>query len=304
MDSNFFDLRALTEQMPSQPILLKQENDKDADCASKIGSALVYCETSKCIVFYQMFEFWYPGCERWIDPKPYRHQSWELDGSDFDRRAPAEHLPSLPMLLKQDISKNGNCTVKTGFDLAMCETAKCIVFFEMFEFLYPGCDYWMIIFKTYWDNRSSICDDDDNGCWHAWLEGNGFHRQGLQRSLHESDVPAPGDRPSLNSAKRLDSNHGPVKNLAESTKVSSLQVSDGPRGSFLYNPTMNTFTCPTYDSNGNFCLGSTYIIRCNNGVGKVGQCNASVMSRPPIGSSYSLCWQTSPTSGDAACSKE
>ena len=60
--------------------------------------------------------------------------------------------------------------------------------------------------------------------------------------------------------------------------------------------------------NGTFCagesLGTNIIIRCVNGVAGPGNCNDNLVGEPPIGNFPSTCWQTSNSSGDAACAKK
>lgn len=69
----------------------------------------------------------------------------------------------------------------------------------------------------------------------------------------------------------------------------------------------STFTCPSDNLNGDFCAGESLltniIVRCNNGVGQPGNCNDNLDGEPPVGDTPTLCWQTSDTSGDAACVK-
>ncbi|KAH8818013.1 hypothetical protein F5882DRAFT_388043 [Hyaloscypha sp. PMI_1271] len=65
--------------------------------------------------------------------------------------------------------------------------------------------------------------------------------------------------------------------------------------------------CPANMPNGTFCagesLGTNIIIRCVNGVAGPGNCNDNLVGEPPIGNFPSTCWQTSNSSGDAACAK-
>lgn len=83
---------------------------------------------------------------------------------------------------------------------------------------------------------------------------------------------------------------------AISAAVASAQV--------VYNETTGTFTCPAYNPNGAYCAGnSNIIIRCNNGVGQPGNCNDNLAGSPPQGVNYAPCYETSPSAGDAACSK-
>ncbi|KAI9742162.1 MAG: hypothetical protein M1818_004062 [Claussenomyces sp. TS43310] len=56
-----------------------------------------------------------------------------------------------------------------------------------------------------------------------------------------------------------------------------------------------------------YCAGDSLktniIVRCDGTVGKAGNCDDNLDGYPPIGDNYSPCWQSSSTSGDAACSK-
>jgi hypothetical protein len=88
--------------------------------------------------------------------------------------------------------------------------------------------------------------------------------------------------------------------IAASAAFASAQV--------VYNSTTGQFVCPASNPNGTFCAGdslSTNIIfRCVNGIGGPGNCNDNLSGYPPVGVNYAPCWQTSSTSGDAACSKK
>ncbi|KAH8678225.1 major facilitator superfamily domain-containing protein [Xylariales sp. PMI_506] len=70
------------------------------------------------------------------------------------------------------------------------------------------------------------------------------------------------------------------------------------------NSTTNTYTCDVADAS--YCvdtsLGGNIIIRCNGLVGTAGNCDDNVSGEPPLGG-VAECWQTSDTSGDAACAK-
>ncbi|KAK6504556.1 hypothetical protein TWF481_006497 [Arthrobotrys musiformis] len=75
----------------------------------------------------------------------------------------------------------------------------------------------------------------------------------------------------------------------------------------VYNETSGTFQCLGDAVDKNFCAGdsltSNIIIRCNGEQGQPGNCNNNLAGVPPVGVKTSaLCWQTSETSGDAACS--
>ncbi|UKZ58842.1 uncharacterized protein TrAtP1_000166 [Trichoderma atroviride] len=55
--------------------------------------------------------------------------------------------------------------------------------------------------------------------------------------------------------------------------------------------------------NANYCLSGDIIIRCDaNGMGTAGRCSDNVAGYPPLGG-VAECWQSSTTSGDAACQK-
>jgi len=72
-----------------------------------------------------------------------------------------------------------------------------------------------------------------------------------------------------------------------------------------YNPD-GTYTCDK--PNVAYCagdsLGTDIIIRCNStSAGQPGRCSNNVAGYPPLGASPALCYQSSPTAGDAACEK-
>ncbi|KAH8687966.1 hypothetical protein BGZ60DRAFT_466138 [Tricladium varicosporioides] len=87
--------------------------------------------------------------------------------------------------------------------------------------------------------------------------------------------------------------------LAASAAIASAQV--------IYDSSTGTFTCPASNPNGAYCAGDSLvtniIIRCNNGVGQPGNCNDNLAGQFPQGVNYSPCFETSPSAGDAACSK-
>ncbi|KAF1351032.1 hypothetical protein BDV97DRAFT_368711 [Delphinella strobiligena] len=66
-----------------------------------------------------------------------------------------------------------------------------------------------------------------------------------------------------------------------------------------------SYTCTV--QNAAYCAGtsldSNLIIRCVNGSGQVGNCDDNLAGEAPDGVNFSPCWQSSPTAGDAACSK-
>ncbi|KAF2138067.1 uncharacterized protein K452DRAFT_361541 [Aplosporella prunicola CBS 121167] len=76
-------------------------------------------------------------------------------------------------------------------------------------------------------------------------------------------------------------------------------------GQVTYNGESGIFTCAT--ASGAYCSGdslsSNIIIRCSGGVGIPGNCNDNLAGITPVGVKTSaLCYQTSPTAGDAVCS--
>ncbi|KAG9680606.1 hypothetical protein KCU95_g12139, partial [Aureobasidium melanogenum] len=66
-----------------------------------------------------------------------------------------------------------------------------------------------------------------------------------------------------------------------------------------------TYTCAL--PSGAYCVSSSLesnmIIRCTNGIGYASNCDDRLAEKAPLGSSYSPCWQASPRSGNAQCSK-
>ncbi|PBP20384.1 hypothetical protein BUE80_DR008410 [Diplocarpon rosae] len=87
--------------------------------------------------------------------------------------------------------------------------------------------------------------------------------------------------------------------LAAMATLASAQVT--------YDPTSGTFICPADNLNGAFCAGDSLstniIIRCKDGVGQPGNCNDNLVGYFPYGVRSAPCWQSSATSGIAACSK-
>ncbi|KAJ9156355.1 hypothetical protein NKR23_g1296 [Pleurostoma richardsiae] len=86
--------------------------------------------------------------------------------------------------------------------------------------------------------------------------------------------------------------------LAASAALASAQAT--------YNETDGKYHCAK--PNAAYCagdsLGTNIIIRCNSdSIGQPGNCNDNLDGEPPIGLAFSPCWETSKTSGDAACSK-
>ncbi|PBP25514.1 hypothetical protein BUE80_DR003590 [Diplocarpon rosae] len=76
---------------------------------------------------------------------------------------------------------------------------------------------------------------------------------------------------------------------------------------YCSDPTSGTFICPADKPNGAFCAGDSLstniIIRCKDGVGQPGNCNDNLAGYFPYGVRSAPCWQSSATSGVAACSK-
>lgn len=73
-----------------------------------------------------------------------------------------------------------------------------------------------------------------------------------------------------------------------------------------YNETTGVYTCakPGQAYCAGDSLATNIIIRCDeNGIGHGGNCNDNLAGEPPMGVNYAPCYQTSETSGDAACSK-
>lgn len=63
----------------------------------------------------------------------------------------------------------------------------------------------------------------------------------------------------------------------------------------------NKITC--LKPNANYCYGGDIIVRCDaNGLGTAGRCSDNVAGYPPLGG-VAECWQSTETSGDAACQK-
>ncbi len=86
--------------------------------------------------------------------------------------------------------------------------------------------------------------------------------------------------------------------LAASATLASAQVT--------VNSTTGAFTCTK--PNSAFCsgnsLGTDIIIRCNAlGQGQPGRCGDNLAGEFPQGVGGALCFQSSPTAGDAACEK-
>jgi len=74
----------------------------------------------------------------------------------------------------------------------------------------------------------------------------------------------------------------------------------------VFNNNTGQFDCAL--ANANFCagdsLGTDIIIRCNNAsIGQPGRCTDNLAGQPPLGVNPALCYESSPTAGDAACEK-
>ena len=78
-------------------------------------------------------------------------------------------------------------------------------------------------------------------------------------------------------------------------------------GPLQYNARNSTYTCPAYNPNGRFCGNGhrvPVIIRCKNGIGQAASCSNNLAGKSPKVTEYPSCWETSPISGDAGCSKK
>ncbi|KAK1754642.1 hypothetical protein QBC47DRAFT_222782 [Echria macrotheca] len=92
-----------------------------------------------------------------------------------------------------------------------------------------------------------------------------------------------------------------MKNIISFVFASAAVVS----AQVTYNSTDGTFTCAVADKN--YCagdsLGTDIIIRCTGTKGQPGRCTDNLAGEPPLGVQPALCYQSSPTAGDAACEK-
>lgn len=237
-----------------------------------------------------------------------------------------EQLPSQPMVSKRANSGVHECITEVGYARVYCELSHCISFFGIFQFWYPGCEYLIDNYTPYCVDENdpscynkSDCEDHDDDCWESyeagWYKDNGLERlahfpRPLKKHVSRGGIATSGqEHSSPNSHERLDGKHGPAERLADRTQVSSLETRsslEAPRAHLPYNSKTDTFVYLPDSPNGNFCMnsGSFYIIRCLSGVGRPRNCNANLVRRPPMETSYSPCWETSPTSGDNACSKK
>jgi hypothetical protein len=133
---------------------------------------------------------------------------------------------------------------------------------------------------------------------HYWeLDGNELGRRAVVEHLPSQTILLERDNGAVDKCT--------VK--AETKTVSSLNIIStlqGPRKHLPDNPTTNTFTYSANNANDNFCMspGSFCIIRYRDGVGNPGNSTGNMVGRRPIGTGYSLCWETSSSCGDAACS--
>ncbi|KXL44332.1 MAG: hypothetical protein FE78DRAFT_434580 [Acidomyces sp. 'richmondensis'] len=89
-----------------------------------------------------------------------------------------------------------------------------------------------------------------------------------------------------------------AENVFAVATVATLASAQG----FTLNPN-GTITCAI--ANGTYCAGedSNIIIRCVNGVGGAGNCNDNLSGEPPIGVTFTTCYDCGATSGRAACGK-
>ncbi|KAF4555713.1 Hypothetical protein D9617_2g056760 [Elsinoe fawcettii] len=73
---------------------------------------------------------------------------------------------------------------------------------------------------------------------------------------------------------------------------------------FHFNEKDSTFACTQDSGLAAYCAGGDIIIRCSNGVGHAGNCNDNLAGEKPYGNNgLAGCYQSSPSSGDAACTK-
>ncbi|PNS20234.1 hypothetical protein CAC42_5684 [Sphaceloma murrayae] len=73
---------------------------------------------------------------------------------------------------------------------------------------------------------------------------------------------------------------------------------------YQFNAKDNTFACTKSTGLAAYCAGGDIIIRCSNGVGHADNCNDNLAGEPPFGNNgLAGCYQTAPSSGDAACTK-
>ncbi|KAK3945891.1 hypothetical protein QBC46DRAFT_62321 [Diplogelasinospora grovesii] len=84
--------------------------------------------------------------------------------------------------------------------------------------------------------------------------------------------------------------------LALAATLASAQVTINGDGSY-------TCAQPNAAYCGGDSLKTDIIIRCYGTSGTAGRCSDNLSGEPPVGNSIALCWQTSTTSGDAACEK-
>ncbi|KAF2222408.1 hypothetical protein BDZ85DRAFT_127587 [Elsinoe ampelina] len=73
---------------------------------------------------------------------------------------------------------------------------------------------------------------------------------------------------------------------------------------FHFNEKDSTFSCTQTSGLAAYCAGGDIIIRCSNGVGSAGNCNDNLAGEYPYGNNgLAGCYQTAPSTGDAACTK-
>lgn len=123
------------------------------------------------------------------------------------------------------------------------------------------------------------------------------------RRTDEDSSRNESDEMSLNHVANINS----IRAISQLPANSSPEASDEQKdvilsGSRSVAHNAAAYSCPSYF--GNFCVGDNIILRCHKGIGQPRNCNNNLAGAPSRGNAYSPCWETSPTSGDAACSKK
>lgn len=111
---------------------------------------------------------------------------------------------------------------------------------------------------------------------------------------------------SITSSQLVSRYTAEVKKMKSLTAVIALAATATLiRAQAVFNNSTGQYDCSIL--NGTFCasdsLQSSIIIRCTDGIGYAGNCNDNLDGEPPQGNMFSPCWQDSPSSGNAACSK-
>ena len=112
---------------------------------------------------------------------------------------------------------------------------------------------------------------------------------------HESDEISSGHFANINS----------MRAVSQLLTHPSPETIDKRNDSILSEPgavahNAATYSCPRVY--GNFCLSASVILRCHKHIGRPENCNNALVGGPP--GDDASCWETSSTSGDAACSKK